>query len=56
MAESLVLEPSIFEVEIVIAKLKRYKLTGNDQIPTELIQAGGIRVLHSEIHKLSKSV
>jgi hypothetical protein len=31
-AESLVPDPSPFEVEIAIAKLKRYKLPGSDQI------------------------
>jgi hypothetical protein len=31
--------------------LKRYKSPGIDQIPAELIQAGG-NTLHSEIHKL----
>jgi hypothetical protein len=34
-------ELSPFEVEIVIAKLKRYKSPGSDQIPAELIQPGG---------------
>jgi hypothetical protein len=29
------------EVEIAIAKLKKYKSPGSDQIPSELIQAGG---------------
>jgi hypothetical protein len=29
------------EVEIDIAKLKRYKSPGSNQIPAELIQAGG---------------
>jgi hypothetical protein len=42
-------------VEIAIAKLKRYKSSGNDQIPTELIQAGR-ETLRSEIHKLIHSV
>jgi hypothetical protein len=28
------------EVETVVAKLKKYKLQGSDQIPAELIQAG----------------
>jgi hypothetical protein len=32
-------EPSPFEVETVIAKLRKYKLPGIDQIPAELIQA-----------------
>jgi hypothetical protein len=40
-AEPLVLEHSPFEVEIAIAKLKNYKSPGNDQIPAELMQAGG---------------
>jgi hypothetical protein len=39
------------EVEVAIRKLKRYKSPGADQIPAELIQAGGV-TLHSEIHKL----
>jgi hypothetical protein len=38
--ESLVPDPSCFEVEIAIAKLKRYKSPGSDQIPAEVIQAG----------------
>jgi hypothetical protein len=40
-AETLVPEPSSFEVEIAIEKLKRYKSPGIDQIQAELIQAGG---------------
>jgi hypothetical protein len=43
------------EVEIAIAKFKKYKLPGNDQIPSELIQAGG-EILLSAIHKLINSV
>jgi hypothetical protein len=39
IAEPLVPDPSPFEVEITIAKLKRYKLLGSDEIPAELIQA-----------------
>jgi hypothetical protein len=34
-------EPSIAEVEVAIGKLKGYKFPGSDQIPAELIQAGG---------------
>jgi predicted nucleic acid-binding protein len=30
-----------FEVEIAIAKMKKYKSTGTDHILAELIQAGG---------------
>jgi hypothetical protein len=33
--EPLVLDPSPFEVEIAIAKLKRYKSPGSDQIPED---------------------
>jgi hypothetical protein len=40
-AELLVPGPSRLEVEIAIAELKKYKSPGNDQIPAELIQAGG---------------
>jgi hypothetical protein len=51
MAEPSVPDPSRLEVEIAIAKLKKYKSPGSDQIPAELIQAGG-EILLSEIHKL----
>jgi hypothetical protein len=40
-AEPLVPVPSRLEFEIAIAKLKKYKFPGSDQIPAELIQAGG---------------
>jgi len=40
-AEPLVPEPSAFEVEMAIEKLKRHKSPGMDQIPPELIKAGG---------------
>jgi hypothetical protein len=40
-SEQLAPEPSSFEVEIDIGKLKRYKLPGIDQIPAELIQGQG---------------
>jgi hypothetical protein len=49
-AEPLVPGPSRLEVEIAIAKLKKYKSPGSDQIPAELIQAGG-EILLCEIHK-----
>jgi hypothetical protein len=54
-AEPLVPGPSCLEAEIAIAKLKNYKSPGSDQIPAELIQAGGEIVL-SVIHKLINSV
>jgi hypothetical protein len=34
-------EPSAAEVEVAIRKMKRYKAPGSDQIPAEMIQAGG---------------
>jgi hypothetical protein len=54
-AEPLVPGPSRLELEIAIAKLKKYKSQGNDQIPSELIEAGG-KILLSAIHKLINSV
>jgi hypothetical protein len=54
-AEPLVPGPSRLEVEIAIGKLKKYKSPGSDQIPAELIQAGG-EILLSQIHKLINSV
>jgi hypothetical protein len=55
MAEPLVPGPSCLEGEIAIAKLKKYKSPGSDQIPAQLIQAEG-EILLSEIHKLIKYV
>jgi len=37
-AELLLLEPSAFEFEVVIEKLKSHKSPGTDQIPAELIK------------------
>ena len=54
-AKSLVLEPSAFEFEMAIKKLKKYKSPGTDQIPAEVIKAGS-RTIHSEIHKLINSI
>jgi hypothetical protein len=54
-AEPLIPGPSHPEVQIAIAKLKKNKLPGNDEIPTELIQAGGETLL-SAIYKLINSV
>jgi hypothetical protein len=55
MAEPLVPEPSLVEEEIAIGKLKRYKSPGTDNIPTELIEAGG-ETLYSKIHRLICSI
>jgi hypothetical protein len=54
-AEPLVPGPSLHEAEIAIAKLKKYKSPGSDQISAKLIQAGG-KILLSVIHKLINSV
>jgi hypothetical protein len=54
-AEPLVPDSSRLEVEIAIAKLKRYKSSGSDHIPAEIIQAGA-KILLSAIHKLINSV
>jgi hypothetical protein len=43
--------PSAAEIVVAIIKLKRYKASGSDQIPAELIQAGG-KTLYSETYKL----
>jgi hypothetical protein len=40
-AEPLVPDSSRLEIEIAIAKLKKYKSPDSDQIPAELIQGGG---------------
>jgi hypothetical protein len=55
MTEPLVPDPSRLEVEIAIAKFKKYKSPGSDDIPAELIQAG-CKILPSAIHKLITSI
>jgi len=54
-AERLVPEPSAFEVEMAIEKLKEHTSPGIDEIPAELIKAGG-RINRCEIHKLVNSI
>ena len=54
-AEPPVPEPSAFDVELAIEKLKGHKSSGIGQIPTELIKAGG-RTFRYEIHKLIISI
>jgi hypothetical protein len=48
-------EPSVFDFEKAIEKIKRYKSPGIDQIPAELIKVGG-KIVHTEIHKLINSI
>jgi len=54
-AEQLVPQPSAFEVELAIEKLRSKKSPGIDQIPADLIKEGG-RTIRSEIHKLIISI
>ena len=54
-AEPLVPEPSVSEVELSIEKLKSQKSPDTDQIPAELIKAGG-KTICCEIHKLIISI
>jgi hypothetical protein len=54
-AEPQVPEPSAFEFELAIEMLKSHKSPGNDQIPAELIKAGG-RTIRCKIHKLIISI
>jgi hypothetical protein len=54
-AKPFVSEPSASEAEVATGKLKRYKCPGVDQIPAELIQAGG-ETLHLEIRNLIKLI
>ena len=54
-AEPLVPEPSALEVELPIEKLKSHISPGIDQIPAELIKAGGSTILCA-IHKLTIAI
>jgi hypothetical protein len=49
--EPLVAEPSAFDFQMAIEKLKRSKSPGIDQNPAELIKTGS-RIIRSEIHTL----
>jgi hypothetical protein len=54
-AEPHVPDLSVFEFELAVEKLKSHKSPGIDQIPVELIKAGG-RTIRCEIHKLIISI
>jgi hypothetical protein len=54
-AEPLVPEPSAFEIELAIEKLKRHKPPGSDRIPAEMIKVG-VRTIRSEVHNLIISI
>jgi hypothetical protein len=54
-AEPLAPGPSHLEVEIPMAKLKKYTSPGSDKIPAELYQAGG-EIFVPVIHKLIISI
>jgi hypothetical protein len=55
-AEPLVPARSPYDVEtIVCCKFEKNKSPDNDEIPEEVIQAGG-KILRSEIHKLIDSI
>ena len=51
----LVPEPSAFEFEMAIDKLKKHKSSVIDPVPSELVKAGG-RTIRSEIRKLINSL
>jgi hypothetical protein len=48
-------KPNAFEVEMATEKLKRYKSSGINHTPAELIKAGGCKI-SSEIRKLINSI
>jgi hypothetical protein len=55
IAAPLVPDPSHLEVDISIAKLKKYKSLGSDEILAEVYQAGG-ETLVSVIYKIITSI
>jgi hypothetical protein len=48
-------QPSVLEVELALEKLKSHKSPGIDQIPADLIKAGG-RTIRWAIHKPSIAI
>jgi hypothetical protein len=55
ISEILVPEPSVSEIDLAIEKRKSHKSPGFDQIPEEVIKAGG-RTISCEIHILIISI
>jgi hypothetical protein len=55
-AEQLVPGPSHLEVENAIAKLKKYKSPGSDQILTEMIQARCFKLINYVCYKDGRSL
>jgi hypothetical protein len=55
MAQPLIPEPSLVEVEIAIGKMKSYKSLGTDQILAKLTKAVG-KTSYSEIQRLICSI
>ena len=53
--EPLLPEPSNFEVEMAVGKLKTHKSPSTDQIPAELIKVGS-RIIPCEIGELFNSI
>jgi hypothetical protein len=54
-AEPFIPKSSVSEFQVATGKPKSNKSPGVDQIPAEMIQAGG-KTLPSEIHKLVKLI
>jgi hypothetical protein len=48
-------EPSAFDIEMAIEKLKSHKSPGTDHTPAETIKAIG-ETIHSKFHKLTNSM
>jgi hypothetical protein len=53
--EPLILEPNPLEVDIALAKLKKHKSVGSDQIPAEMFESGCV-TLRSAILKLINTI
>jgi hypothetical protein len=55
LAEPLVPEHSLVDVEITIGQLRGYKSLHTDQIPAEMIKVGS-EILRSELHRLIRYI